>query len=43
MLDGGVISAGFEIVINPVTPAKRYDDLAGFRGCLEQLRAKGVR
>ena len=43
MLDGGVISAGFEIVINPVTAAKRYDDLAGFRGCLEQLRAKGVR
>jgi len=43
MLDGGVISAGFEIVTNHVAPAARYHDLAGFRGCLEQLRAKGVR
>jgi nucleoside 2-deoxyribosyltransferase len=41
MLDGGVIGAGFEVVVSPVPPAERYTDLAGFRRCLEQLRAKG--
>jgi nucleoside 2-deoxyribosyltransferase len=42
MLDGGVISAGFEVVISPAPPAARHTDLAGFRRCLEQLRAKGI-
>ena len=42
MLDGAVITAGFEVAINPTPPETRYLDLAGFRRCLEQLRAKGA-
>ena len=42
MLDGAVITAGFEVAIDPVAPEARYTALAGFRKCLEQLRAKGI-
>jgi nucleoside 2-deoxyribosyltransferase len=41
MLDGGVISSGFEIEVTDVPHARRYVDLAGFERCLAQLTAKG--
>ncbi len=42
MLDGAVITAGFEVAIDPSAPEARYTALAGFRKCLEQLRARGI-
>lgn len=42
MLDGGVITSGFEIEITDVPHARRYHDLAGFERCLQQLKAQGV-
>ena len=41
MIDGGVITSGFEIEIRDVPAAERYRDLAGFEACLRQLQAKG--
>jgi nucleoside 2-deoxyribosyltransferase len=41
MLDGGVISSGFEVEANDVPREARYTDLAGFERCLLQLKAKG--
>jgi nucleoside 2-deoxyribosyltransferase len=41
MLDGGVISSGFEIEVTEVPHARRYVDLGGFERCLAQLAAKG--
>lgn len=41
MLDGGVISSGFEVEVGDVPREARYTDLAGFERCLLQLKAKG--
>ena len=41
MLDGGVITSGFEIEVVAVPAAERYHDLTGFDRCLAQLKAKG--
>jgi nucleoside 2-deoxyribosyltransferase len=40
MLDGGVITSGFEIEVTDVPHERRYVDLAGFERCLAQLKAK---
>lgn len=42
MLDGGVITSGFEIEVTDVPHARRYHDLAGFERCLQQLKEQGV-
>ncbi|MBL8700328.1 MAG: nucleoside 2-deoxyribosyltransferase [Alphaproteobacteria bacterium] len=42
MLDGGIISSGFEIEITDVPHARRYHDLGGFERCLQQLQKQGV-
>jgi nucleoside 2-deoxyribosyltransferase len=42
MLDGGVISSGFEVEVVDVAPAERYRDLRGFERCLTQLKRKGL-
>lgn len=41
MLDGGVISSGFEVEASDVPGERRYTDLAGFERCLLQLKARG--
>jgi nucleoside 2-deoxyribosyltransferase len=42
MLDGGVISSGFEIEVTDVPAAERYRDLRGFERCLVALKRKGL-
>lgn len=42
MLDGGVITSGFEIVVTDVPHARRYHDLTGFERCLQLLKDQGV-
>ncbi|MFO0292215.1 MAG: nucleoside 2-deoxyribosyltransferase [Rhodospirillales bacterium] len=41
MLDGAVITSGFEIEICAVPHDRRYVDLTGFERCLVELKAKG--
>ncbi len=42
MLDGAVITSGFEIEVVAVAHAQRYHDLTGFERCLAQLQARGI-
>lgn len=42
MLDGAVITSGFEIEVTSVAAAERYRDLAGFERCLARLQAAGA-
>ena len=39
MLDGAIISSGFEVVRNDVPPHEWYVDVAGFAECVEQAAA----
>lgn len=42
MLDGGVITSGFEIAVTDVPAAERYRDTRGFERCLASLKQRGL-
>lgn len=42
MLDGGVITSGFEIEVTDVPAAERYRDTRGFERCLASLKQRGL-
>jgi len=42
MLDGSVITSGFEIEVVAAAVAQRYHDLTGFDRCLAQLKSRGI-